>query len=491
MKSGLKKCLFLAIAIQTSCQFFDKSSEHGTEALTVYCAAGIKPAMEKVAREYQSKYGVQINLQYGGSGTLLTNLTIAQQGDLYLAADESYIEKAVEKSLLAEVQPLAFIRPVIAFAKENPLNIENVAGLKRQGIKLAIANPEAASIGRVTKSMLSNSGDWEEVFQNVMTTKPTVNEIANDIKIGTIDVGIIWDAVASQYENVAYIEVPDWEKYRQQVTIGVLKTSKNPKEALKFMRYVSARDKGLRVFKSLGYHPVKGDIWEENPQLLFYSGGVNRLAVEKTIKGFEEREGVEVVRVYNGCGILVSQIKAGQNPDAYLSCDVSFMTQVQGLFQNIENISSTRIVILTRKDDSHQLSTLQDLTIPGLKLGVCNPQQSALGALTESLLRGSNLLNEVMENVVVQTPTADLLVNQLQTGALDAAVVYEANVAHLGDEFKVVSLDLEKALAIQNLGISTNSKHKFLARRLYQAIVSDSSRSIYLNNGFDWQHYSN
>lgn len=479
------------IVIQMGCQFSNKNSEHPVKSITVYCAAGIKPAIEKIAREYHSQYGIQIHLQYGGSGTLLANLMIARQGDLYLAADESYIEKAVKKGLLNEIQPLAYIQPVIAFAKGNPLKINKVADLKRHDIKLAIANPEAASIGKVTKTMLLKNGDWEEVFRNVTTTKPTVNEVANDIKIGTIDIGIIWDAVARQYESIEYIKVPEWKNHQQQVTIGVLKTSKAPEEALKFMRYLSANNKGLQVFKNQGYEPIKGDVWEENPRLLFYSGGVNRLAVENTIQNFEKREGVEVIRVYNGCGILVSQIKAGQNPDAYLSCDISFMDQVQKLFQNIENISSTRIVILTSKDNNHQLSSLRDLTLPGLKLGVCNPRQSALGALTESMLQEANILNEVMQNVVVQTPTADLLVNQLQTGALDAAIVYEANVAQILDKFQFVPIDLEEASATQNMGININSKQKYLAMRLYKAIVSDASRSSYLDNGFNWKYDSN
>jgi hypothetical protein len=48
---------------------------------------------------------------------------------------------------------------------------------------------------------------------------------------------------------------------------------------------------------------------------------------------FEQREGVRVTRVYNGCGILVTQMHSGTRPDAYFSCDVSFMDQVRDLFE--------------------------------------------------------------------------------------------------------------------------------------------------------------
>ena len=59
----------------------------GQKPLLVFCAAGIKPPVEAVAREYEQTFGVPVQLQYGGSGTLLSNLRVADAGDLYLAAD--------------------------------------------------------------------------------------------------------------------------------------------------------------------------------------------------------------------------------------------------------------------------------------------------------------------------------------------------------------------------------------------------------------------
>jgi len=52
------------------------------EPLVFYCAAGIKPPVEEVVRAYEEEYGVTIRLQYGGSGTLLSNIRAAQVGDL-------------------------------------------------------------------------------------------------------------------------------------------------------------------------------------------------------------------------------------------------------------------------------------------------------------------------------------------------------------------------------------------------------------------------
>jgi ABC-type molybdate transport system substrate-binding protein len=358
----------------------------------------------------------------------------------------------------------------------------------RKDVRLSIANPESTAIGSTTKMMLETSGDWEDISKHAQVVKPTVNGICNDLKIGAVDAGIVWKSVVAMYPELEVVTVPGWEQYKRTVEMGVLRSSKDPTEALKFMRYFSARDKGLEIFRSLGYKTVDGDKWAEKPQLLFYSGGVNRVAVENTIRAFEKREGVEVTRVYNGCGILVAQIKAGQKPDAYLTCDVSFMNQVKSSFQDIDTISATRIVIATTKGNKKHIRNLEDLAEPGLKVGVCNPKQSALGTLTKRMLEQMDLWDGIFKNVVSQTPTADLLVNQLRAGGLDAVIVYAANTAQVADKIDVIPIQQKQAIAVQDMGININSDHKYLARRLFAALTSEESMANYVENGFTWEY---
>jgi molybdenum ABC transporter molybdate-binding protein len=417
----------------------------------------------------------------------LSNLRIAKQGDLYLAADRSYIDEAIKYGLIHETQPLAFIRPVIGVAKGNPKGISTVEDLYRSDVRVAIANPDAASVGRLTKKMLQKFENWKDVEKNITVLMPTVNEVANTVKLGTTDAGIIWDATANQYDAIEIVLIPKFEAFEKKITIGVLSFSKQPTEALRFLRYLSAKNKGLPVFDELGYRAIEGDVWQEKPEILFYSGGVNRLAIDKTIQAFEKREGVEVIRVYNGCGILVSQIKAGQKPDAYLSCDISFMTQVEDKFKDITDISKTNIVIATQKGNPKKITSLKDLTKENLQIGVCNHNQSALGALTKKLLEGQGLWDAVYKNVRTQTPTADLLVNQIRTGSLDAVIVYAANVAHVKDKLDIIQLNQEQATALQNFGLSIHSKNQFLTKRLLKALTNEASKQNYLKNGFEWK----
>jgi molybdenum ABC transporter molybdate-binding protein len=457
-------------------------------ALVLYCAAGIKSPVETVTREYEKAFGGTIQLQYGGSGTLLSNLRVAKTGDLYLAGDESYIRIARAEGLLAETLALARQRPVVAVRRGNPKNIRQLDDLWRNEARVAFANPDAASIGRTVRDLLQKSGQWAQLEKRIAVFKPTVGDVANDVKIGSVDAGIIWDATASQYPELEMVRVPLFDAAAETVTVGVLSFSRQPSAALRFARYLAARDKGLREFAKRGYEPVDGDEWHETPEIVLYSGGVNRPAIEDSIRRFEEREGARVTRVYNGCGILVAQMRAGGRPDAYLTCDESYLNPVADLFESGPvRMSETDIVILVPKGNPKGIASLRDLGKPGLRVGVTNAEQSTLGALTRRLLEQEGLLAPVMANVVAQAPTADMLVNQIRTGSLDAVVVYAANTMKVREQFEVISLRLPGALAVQTFSVGKNSKHKQLASRFLEALRTAESRSRYEASGFRYR----
>src|SRR5687767_2860483 len=97
--------------------------------LLVYCAAGLRKPVEAAALDYEREYGVKIQLQFGGSNTLLTNIEASKTGDLFVPADDSYLAMGRKKSLIAESARLASMKPVLAVKKGNPKGIRSLDDL--------------------------------------------------------------------------------------------------------------------------------------------------------------------------------------------------------------------------------------------------------------------------------------------------------------------------------------------------------------------------
>ena len=459
----------------------------GSRPLLVYCAAGLKVPMEVVAREYEAEFGIPVQIQFGGSGTLLNNLKVSQRGDLFVSADSSFVDIGRSNHLLAEVIPLARLSPVVVFARSNPKGIGSVKDLFQTGVRVSLAHPESTAIGSLVRRALVHSGQWASLSSKATVFKPTVNDVANDVKLGSVDAGIVWDATASQYPELESMSGPEWNGYSSEVSVCVLRSCDQPSAALRFARYMSARDRGLKAFAKDGFRVVEGDFWVPHPELLLYSGAVNRSAIEPTLQEFEQREGVSVTRVYNGCGILTAQIRSGQKPDAYFACDVSFMESVSREFRPAISLSETPLVLLVQKGNPGKIQALTDLSRAGLRVGLANEQQSALGTLTARLLRKLGNYDAVMQRVVVQAPTGDLLVNQMRSGALDVALVYAANASAVRESLDVVQLREAGALAIQPYAVGQNTRHAQLMERLLVALQSDRSRERFEQWGFRWK----
>lgn len=510
MRGGFWTVLALSLALMaaliaarwaTAPQSVTAAADAAAEPLVLYCAAGAKPPIEAAVRRFSEELGSGVRIEYGGSGSLLARIVAAPQGDLYLAADDSFLQQARDKQLVDETLPLAVQQCVIGVPRGNPKQIAALADLLREDVRVGLATPDAAAVGQVARTIAQVTGHWERLEQAVTERgvfKPTVTDLANDLKLGTIDAALIWDSTVANYPELEAVAIDHIANAPQRMTLSVLKCSQQPTAALRLARYLAARDRGQQEFISRGYRVDPGDLWSERPEITVHCGGVLRPAVQETIAEFAEREDVAINTVYNGCGVLIGQMKAGDRSDGYFACDRSFITQVGELFEPAIDMASTRMVICVPKDNPRQIHGLADLEQSGLKVGVCNEQQSALGALAAKMLRAAGRYEAVMKNVVSQVPTADLLVAQLRAGGLDAAIVYQANFWRNREALAAIEIDAPAPAgadalsdtpgwsAVQCFAVGRNSDFPQLVGRLRQALASAQSAQRFADSGFDW-----
>ncbi len=466
-----------------------------TKELFFYCAAGVRPPVERIAAEYQKEYGIVVRIQYGGSQTLLSQIDVSRSGDLYLAADDSYIKLARARGLVEERIPIGYQRPVIAVKKGNPKGIHGVEDLLRPDVKVALGNPDQAAIGRITRKVLQKSGHWDALKEQVTKTGvflPTVPEVANNVKLGAADAGIVWDATLAIYPELEAVRTPELDVGKSAIIVAVLSSSKDPTRALHFARYLTAKDKGLAVFSEMGFETVEGDKWADVPEIVFYAGSVNRRSVEPIVKEFEKREGIRINTVYNGCGILTAQMRTIKEqrqglgfPDAYMACDVYYLNTVRDWFQEDVEVSDTEIVIAVPKGNPKGIRSLKDLTKPGIRVSVGQPDQCTIGVLTRELLKKEGLYDQVMKNVVTQTASSAMLVPTVVTGSVDATLAYLTDTLAEKDRVDVIRIPSEAAKAIQPFAIAKSSEHKWLVRRLFEAIAR--SRDKFEAAGFHFR----
>lgn len=484
--------------------------------LRLYCAAGIRPTVEKILKDYEERSGIRVEVHAHGSGTLYGQIKaeseLGSAPDLYLTAEDSYLDRGRAEGILAEVIPIGTQRPVLIVAPGNPLGVTSLADLAdpAKEIDFGIAN-EGAAVGKKTRAIAQEMGILDEIETYRKTEQETVVALVDAVRVGALDAAVVWDTIAAMADGVEVVEDPHpaFQKHVSQIAIAVVSTCDRPTEALRLARFITAHDEGLATFEADGFEVVDGDTWDEDPRILFYAGSMFRAVFEDTITAFAKREGVTIDVQWAGCGKLVAQmdtlLQTGVSPDqfpsAYLACDVQFYDSIRErdgrpVFGQSTVVSENDIVIAVATGNPFGIQSPEDLLKPGVRLGVCHPTDSALGRLTQTMLsseRFGDIYGRVQEAKSVEVDTGPTLISQIMTGGLDAVIVYRSNI--LSSERNTAALDIIEiddggeglARAIQPWSIAEMSEHKELMRRLFEALSSEQSRHRFEHAGFHWR----
>lgn len=467
-------------------------------AIVVYCAAGMRKPVEEAAIAFQKEFNVEVRLDYGSSGELEGKLELERTSrtprcDLYIPADLSFAERAREKELTSENIPLARFELVLAAAPDHPSIPQTLSidSMLKTDIPYGICD-EKAGAGKKTREMLSDLNLWEDVQSQARVTFPRVTELAGAIKTSeTVHAGFIWDSTAKQF-GLSIIKLSELKKNTSDISANVATTSQNPIWALRFARYLAAPEKGAPLFEKHHFTPAGGDAWELQPEVVFYCGGVNRDAIASALNRFQEREGCIIKTQFAGCGTLVGSIQSGRLnlPDAFMTCDTSYMSMVQGDFQQATDVSSTHICMLVRKGNPKAIHTLQDLAKPGIAIGTTDPQMSTLGALSHAIFEDIGIKETIrdQQSIIVTAPTAHELILQMEGhDKLDVALVYEANCQNLESNVETVAIDHPLALATQNIAAARQTRFPALMARLMNEVLSAESKKSFTEHGFHWE----
>jgi molybdate transport system substrate-binding protein len=201
--------------------------------------------------------GVEFEVVYQGSGTLLAQIALSKTGDLYIAGDEVFMDQAREKGLIARAQRMAVFTPVVAVPKGNPQHVASFEDLAKAGVRVGLGDEKAAAVGGASVRLLTRLGIWPGVQKNIAVTAGTVDQLAIQTSLGNLDASIIWDATAWQFkERVEVVARGDTES-QVGVPIGILRFTQNEALADEFVRLATSPE-AADILKKHGFQPTRG-----------------------------------------------------------------------------------------------------------------------------------------------------------------------------------------------------------------------------------------
>ena len=228
-----------------------------TAELSIFAAAGAKAAIDGVCQKYEGQGNNKVSPTYGGGGEVLSQMVLDKSGDVYIAPEQSFMEKAVTQGAVDAdtIQSVAYMVPAIAVEKGNPKNIQSLEDLAGEGIQLAISRPETTLVGQFALETFELAGLSEEIGANIVTNAANPNTLLTMLIMGEVDAIITWHYYAYiNSDDIENVDIPpELVTGVAEMQIAVSKYSKNVDAAQDYVDFV-ASDAGRAVFAEYGYY---------------------------------------------------------------------------------------------------------------------------------------------------------------------------------------------------------------------------------------------
>lgn len=221
------------------------------ESIIVYAGAGLKAPLDEIGTAFAQKYGITVNYNYGGAGTLVTQMNLTRKGDVFMPGSTVEFKTAKDQGLVTTGQYVAYHVPVIVVQKGNPKNIASLKDFAQPGLKVALGDANATAIGKAGAKMFKSLNITAAVEKNVVTRTPTINELTVIMNTGQADVALLTlDQI--DVTKVDAITIPVDKNVVLITPIGATTFSQNNDAAGKFVAYV-ASDEGKAFFAKHGF----------------------------------------------------------------------------------------------------------------------------------------------------------------------------------------------------------------------------------------------
>jgi molybdate transport system substrate-binding protein len=186
---------------------------------------------------------------------------------------------------------------------------------------------------------------------------------------------------------------------------------------------------------------------------------------------FKAKTGIEILSTVAGSENLLPHVKACDEGDIFITHDpyMDYTRDANALEDNV-NVGFVAPVLVVQKGNPKGIKSIEDLTRPGLKVALTDPQYSTCGEMVFALLEKKGIKDAVMKNVENRLTKGHSNIGTfIKTQAIDAGIMWNGVAHTFKDSLDIVKTpyeyDVETRVHIMSLSYS---KHPELLKQFME-----------------------
>ena len=256
MEEKMKKLFWVAFTLVF---VFAQDVRSASKNLMIFAGAASKPATEEVIKSFKQKTGIGVDVTFGGSGFVLSQMKLTKKGDIYFPGSSDFMEMAKKEGLVfpESEKIIVYLIPATNVQRGNPKEIHSLKDLTKDGVRVAIANPEMVCVGTYAVEIIEKNltpSEKEKFKKNLVNYTESCEKTASVISLKAVDAVIGWEVF--QYWDPDRIETillkPDAISRIGHIPIAISRFTEDKIAAQEFIDFLLS-SQGKAAFQKYHY----------------------------------------------------------------------------------------------------------------------------------------------------------------------------------------------------------------------------------------------
>ena len=273
MKKVFALVLALAMALGLTACTSTTGGETGEETVdvVVFAAASMEASLTEIAEQYKTVApNVNLVFTFDSSGTLKTQIEEGAVCDLFISAAQKQMNQLDSADTTGtNTDGLDFVysdtridlvenKVVLAVPDDNPKDIQDFSDLGTDKLSLLCLGNDDVPVGAYSLEILNTLGIDIAQLENdgKVTYASNVSEVANQVKEGTVDCGIIYATDANTYELNVVAQATSDMCGQVIYPAAVMKSGTSKDAAQAFLDYLHTDAAAIAVLEGVGFTVV-------------------------------------------------------------------------------------------------------------------------------------------------------------------------------------------------------------------------------------------
>jgi molybdate transport system substrate-binding protein len=186
------------------------------DSITVSAAISMKDALEEVARAYEARSGDDVQLNFGSSGQLMTQIARGAPVDVFISAAEEQMDQLardqqIDPQTRVDVAGNRLVLIVPGDPTGTPTSFERLADHRFK--RISIGQPDSVPAGKYAMQVLTKLG-LSDAVRDRLAYGANVRQVLSYVERGEVEAGIVYrtDALAARMVFVAATADASWHE---------------------------------------------------------------------------------------------------------------------------------------------------------------------------------------------------------------------------------------------------------------------------------------